>query len=69
MLAILFRILVKQWRSNIMWWFIIGFVIFIVILGIISSAVEQRRDEEFVEETSKQLGKAAEWWYGKNKKD
>ena len=52
-----------------MWWFIIGFVVFIVIFGMISSAVEQRRDEEFIEETSKQLGKAAEGWYGKNKKD
>lgn len=53
-----------------MWWFIIGFVIFIIILGMISSAVEQRRDEEFIEEiSSKQLGKAAEWWYGKNKND
>lgn len=52
-----------------MWWFIIGLVVFIVILGMISSAVEQRRDEEFIEETSKQLGKSAEWWYGKNKKD
>lgn len=52
-----------------MWQFITGFVIFIVILGIISSYVEQRRDKEFIEETSKQLGKAAEWWYCKNKKD
>jgi len=51
-----------------MWWFITWFAIFI-IFGIISSSVEQRRDEEFIEETSKQLGKAAEWWYGKNKKD
>lgn len=38
---------------------------FIVIFGMIGSAVEQRRDEEFIEETSRQLGKAAEWWYGK----
>ena len=30
-----------------MWWFIIGFVVFIVVLGMISSAVEQRRDEEY----------------------
>ena len=52
-----------------MWWFIIGFVVFIIILGMIGSAVEQRRDEEFMEETSRQLSKAAEWWYGKNKKD
>lgn len=50
-----------------MWRFITGFVIFIVIFGIISSAVEQRRDKEFIEETSKQLGKAAEWWYGKKR--
>ena len=48
-----------------MWWFIIGFVIFIVIFGMIGSAVEQRRDEEFVEQTTEQLGKLAEWWYGK----
>lgn len=48
---------------------IIGFVFFIVIVGLIGSTVEQRRDEEYIEETSKQLGKAAEWWYGKNKKE
>ena len=48
-----------------MWWFIIGFVVFIIIFGMIGSAVEQRRDEEFIEETSKQLSKTAEWWYGK----
>ena len=52
-----------------MWWLIIGFVVFIVFFGMIVSAVEQRRDEEFMEETSRQIGKAAEWWYGKNKKD
>ena len=48
-----------------MWWFIIGFVIFIVILGMISSAVEQERNKEFVEQTAEQLGKLAEWWYDK----
>ena len=52
-----------------MWWFIIGFVVFIVIFGMIGSAVEQRRDEEFREQTAEQLDKLAEWWYGKNKKD
>lgn len=30
----------------------------------ISSAVEQERDKEFVEQTTEQLGKLAEWWYG-----
>lgn len=35
----------------------------------ISSTVERERDKEFIEETAEQLGKAAEWWYGKNKKD
>ena len=58
-------IFVKQWRCNIMWWFIIGFVLFIVIFGMIGSAVEQRRDEEFREQTAEQLGKLAEWWYNK----
>ena len=52
-----------------MWWFIIGVVVFIIIVGLIGSGVEQRRDEEFIEETSKQLGKIVEWWYGKNRKD
>lgn len=52
-----------------MLWFILGFVIFMLIIGLIGSAVEQRRDEEFIEETSRQLGKAAEWWYNKNRKD
>ena len=51
-----------------MWWFIIGFVVFIIIFGMICSAVEQRRDEEFREQSAEQLGKLAEWWYGKNKK-
>ena len=40
-------------------------IIFIIILGMISSAVERKRDEEFIEKTAEQLGKAAEWWYGK----
>jgi L-asparagine transporter-like permease len=48
-----------------MWWFIIGFVVFFVMFGMIGSAVEQRRDEEFREQTAKQLGKLAEWWYDK----
>lgn len=52
-----------------MWWFILGFVVFMLIIGFISSAVERRRDEEYIEETSRQLGKAAEWWYNKNRKD
>ena len=51
-----------------MCWFIIGFVVFIVIFGVISSAVEQERDKEFREQTAKQLGELAEWWYSKNKK-
>lgn len=51
-----------------MWWVGIGFVSFIVIFGMISSAVEQERDKEFIEETSKQLGKATEWWYSKKYK-
>lgn len=48
-----------------MWWFIIGFVFFIVIFGMIGSAVEQRRDKEFREQSAEQLGKLTEWWYGK----
>lgn len=52
-----------------MWWLIIGFVCFIAILGMISSNVEQKRDKEFREQTTEQLGKLAEWWYDKNKKD
>ena len=49
-----------------MWWIIIGVVVFFfVIFGMIGSAVEQRRDEEFREQTAEQLGKLAEWWYGK----
>ena len=48
-----------------MWVLIIILMVFIIILGLISSAVERKRDEEFIKETAKQLGKAAEWWYGK----
>ena len=44
-------------------------MVFIVILGMISSAVEQERNKEFVEQTAEQLGKLTEWWYGKNKKE
>ncbi len=47
-----------------MLWFI-GLVVFIVILGIIISAIEQERDKKFMEETSRQICKTAEWWYGK----
>jgi hypothetical protein len=48
-------------------WFLIGLMIFIIILGMISSAVERERDKEFIEETAEQLGRAAEWWYGKKR--
>ena len=47
-----------------MWWFI-GFVVFIIVFGMIGSVVEQRRDEEFRKQSVEQLGKLAEWWYGK----
>ena len=40
-------------------------IIFIIILGLVSSAIERERDKEFIEKTAEQLGKAAEWWYGK----
>ena len=46
-------------------WGLIFLMVFIIILGMISSAVERKRDEEFIEKTAEQLGKAAEWWYGK----
>lgn len=46
-------------------WGLIILMVFIIILGMISSAVERERDEEIIEKTAKQLGKAAEWWYGK----
>lgn len=46
-------------------WGLIILMVFIIILGLISSAVERKRDEEFIKETAEQLGKAAEWWYGK----
>ena len=48
-----------------MWWFIIGVVVFFVIFGMIGSTIEQQQDEEFREQTAEQLGKLAEWWYGK----
>ena len=48
-------------------WFLIGLMIFIIILGMISSANEREQDKKFIEQTAKQLGKAAEWWYGKKK--
>ena len=46
-------------------WVLIILMVFIIILGLISSAVERERDKEFIEKTAEQLGKAAEWWYGK----
>ena len=46
-------------------WGIIILMVFIIILGLISSAVERERDKEFIEKTAEQLGKAAEWWYSK----
>ena len=52
-----------------MWRFIIGFAIFIVIFGMIGSTIEKERDKEFREQTAEQLGKLADWWYGKNKKE
>lgn len=52
-----------------MWWVIIGFVVFIIIFGMIGSAIERRRDKDFREQTAEQLSKLAEWWYGKNKKN
>lgn len=52
-----------------MWWVIIGVVVFIVIFGMIGSTVEQERDKEFREQSAKQIGELAEWWYGKNKKN
>ena len=48
-------------------WVLIILMIFIIILGMISSAVERERDKEFIEKTAEQLGKAAEWWYSKKK--
>jgi hypothetical protein len=50
-------------------WSLIGLIVFIIILGMISSINERERDKEFVEKSSEQLGKVAEWLYGKNKKD
>lgn len=55
-----------------MWWFIIGYVVFIVILGKIGSTLEQKRDKEFREQTTEHVWKLfflTEWMYGKNKKD
>lgn len=52
-----------------MWQFIIGFVVLLLFFGMIGSAVEQERDKEFREQTAEQLGKLAEQWYGKNRKD
>ena len=52
-----------------MWWSIIGLVVFIVFLGMISSTVEQEREKEFREESAKQIGELAKWWYSKNKKE
>jgi len=46
-------------------WGLIILMVFIIILGLISSVVERERDEEFIEKTAEQLGKAAEWWYSK----
>ena len=46
-------------------WGLIILMVFIIILGMISSDVERERDKEFIEKTAEQLGKAAEWWYGK----
>ena len=65
MLTILFCIFVKQWRSSYVVDYNRGCGFFFVIFGMIGSAVEQRRDEEFREQTAEQLGKLAEWWYGK----
>ncbi len=48
-------------------WFLVGLMVFIFILGMIISAIERERDEEFRKQTAEQLGKAAEWWYGKNR--
>ena len=48
-------------------WFLIDLMIFIIILGMISPAVERERDEEFIEKTTEQLGKAAEWWYSEKR--
>lgn len=64
MLTILFCIFVKQWGNNYVVVYNRGRGFF-VIFGMIGSAVEQRRDEEFREQTAEQLGKLAEWWYGK----
>lgn len=46
-------------------WGLIILMVFMIILGLISSAVERERDKEFMEKTAEQLGKAAEWWYSK----
>ena len=46
-------------------WGLIILMVFIIILGMISSAIEREQDKNFIEETAEQLGKAAEWWYGK----
>lgn len=38
----------------------------IVLIALVASKIESKRDKEYIETTNKQISETAKWWYNKH---